>query len=198
MKELNVSFDISYVEPTKYANFASNDDEHSSYVISGDGLGLEFIPQFTCPSMPDRTLIVALGFEGHRFGGVIESEEFVISKAYALGGVPAFNAGMEKKSFKANYKQLNDSNATVKIAAANDPFENYRVLDKLKDAIRSNFSRILRPIVLAPFGTKPTSISMICFAINNESVGVIYDFAKRRKGRTRGIGKAHIWSFGIH
>lgn len=191
-----ISFDICYVEPEKYFNFATGDDEHSSYVISDEGFGLEFIPEFTCSAKPSRTLIVALGFEGHRFGGIIESEEFFISKTYALLGVPAFNPGMEKESLKANYKQLSDSNSTLKVAPANDPYDNYRTLIKLLSAVRSNpESKFPEPLVVAPFGTKPTSIALIFFAVTQKNVGVIYDFAKRKKGRTTGIGNAHIWSF---
>lgn len=189
--KIKMPFDVCYFEPEEYVkNSQSLEELENTYVISDDGEGIEFIPPFLARTR-NSTMVVSLGFEGHRFGAIMESEDFSPKDFVCLIGVPAFKLGMEKTSFKMNIQSLKESEARILMSGANDPFETNKNLDKVLQAVDGN-----NAIVLAPFGTKPAALAMCVFAVNNKKqTGVIYDFAKRRLGRSTGVGMTHFWSF---
>lgn len=182
----NLILDIIYVEPNSY----HKNNETGEYDLSQDGVGISLLPKFNFPTHNAR-ILVALGFEGHRFGGLLQSEEYENAKFTGILGVPGFKVGMEKDCLIANSEQIKDSSAKFKIAGANDLLNNYKIIKTIYSASSMDKSSL----ICAPFGTKPVAIAMIWFAIKNKNVSIVYDFVKKNRRRTIGINKIHLWSF---
>jgi hypothetical protein len=189
-------FDVVYVQPQAYQK--DNDEKGLSDVetfsLSDDGIGPKQLQPFVNYSS-DIYLTICLGFEGHRFGALINSEEYNISELSYVLGVPAFKVGWENKTLANNYKVMMDVAAGVetnlKIAPANDPVSIYEAIDR---AYRSStYSK--KTFFLAPFGTKPAAIAAAAFAVNKKKLVVIYDFVKKKKQRSSGTDLVHLWRF---
>lgn len=195
------NFDVIYVEPSDYRvvykpKIGSNNLDFS---LSDDGPGMCMLPRFVHP-MDGSHLVVALGYEGHRFGGLLVSDE--INPEYVTGivGVPPFELGWEKNSFSKNFLLMDDARRAVDAkflaTAANDPLQNYNLLKMILNAQIATH-RPHGQIHLAPIGTKPVALAMVWFAINNKGTGILYDFIKKKPKRTEGVGKAHFWRFSV-
>lgn len=192
----NQAFDVVYVQPQSYQK--DNDEKGLSDVetfsLSDDGLGPKQLQPFVNYSS-DIYLTICLGFEGHRFGALIHSEQYNISELSYIVGVPAFKVGWENKTLANNYKVMMDVAAGVetnlKIAPANDPISTYDAIDR---AYRSStYSE--KTFFLAPLGTKPAAIASAAFAVNKKKLVVIYDFVKKKKQRSSGTDLVHLWRF---
>lgn len=192
------SFDLLYLEPSEYSasNEVDGDFVTKNFSLSEDGKGIIPLPLFNYP-INNRKIAVALGFEGHRFGALLQSDEYNESSIASLFGVPPFYLGWERYSFDKNEKHLNEilkyRADSIKVAGANDPYLNYQVLKKI---YKSEAARIqVEAINLAAFGTKPVAVALAWFAVNNDNVGVLYDFPNKKEKRSEGHGKVHLWSF---
>ena len=87
-------------------------DKIKSYDLSDDGLGIQQVPPYVGFSDNSR-LFFFLGFEGHRFGALINSDEFDTSNVTCLIGSPPFKLGWENKTLSNNYKQLLEISANL-------------------------------------------------------------------------------------
>ena len=197
---VNQDFDVIYVEPDGYAKdpYKSKIGSHSpDYSLSEDGSGLCMLPRYVLP-MDRSHLVVGLGYEGHRFGVLLISDEINPDNITGVLGVPPFELGWEKNSYSKNYSFMDDArknyDASFIPTAANDPLQNYQLLSVI---LRSEMAmnRRGRGINLAPIGTKPSALGMAWFAINNKGTGVLYDFIRKKPRRTEGVGKVHFWKF---
>ncbi|MBA6408858.1 hypothetical protein H4J63_05770 [Pseudoalteromonas sp. 5Ae-yellow] len=189
------NFDVIYVQPTDYTeNDDKGLDKIKSYDLSDDGLGIQQVPPYVGFS-DNSMLFFFLGFEGHRFGALINSDEFDTSNVTCLIGSPPFKLGWENKTLSNNYKQLlaisTNSNTRYKFAGANDPIKTYDHIDQVYQA--ANYEK--RTLCLAPFGTKPAAIAAAQFAVNNRNVTMLYDYVKKKNKRSSGKDLVHRWSF---
>ncbi|PCJ43362.1 MAG: hypothetical protein COA71_00370 [SAR86 cluster bacterium] len=196
-------FDVMYVEPDGYSakNYKPKIGSHNpDFTLSEDGPGLQMLPKYVVP-LDGSHLAVALGYENHRFGALLVSDEINPKKITGIFGVPPFVLGWEKNSYSKNHSLMGsarkDQNADFKIIAANDPLQNYQLIKLLFDA-QITTNRAHRKIHLAPIGTKPVALSMAWFAINNRGTGILYDFIKKIPKRTEGVGKVHHWRFSVN
>lgn len=188
-------FDVIYVQPTGYTeNKTEGLDKIKSYDLSDDGLGIQQVPPHV-GFVDNSMLFFFLGFEGHRFGAVINSDEVNTSNVTCLIGAPPFKLSWENKTLSNNYKQLleinNSANTRFKFAGANDPIKTYEIIDQIYRAV--NYER--KTLCLAPFGTKPAAIAAAQFAVNNSNVVMFYDYVKKKPKRSSGTDFVHIWSF---
>ncbi len=85
--------------------------------------------------------------------------------------------------------------ADFMITAANDPLQNYQLLKTLFQSEAGLRLKANRKMHLAPFGTKPVALGMDWFAINNRGISIVYDFVKKKRMRSTGVGKIHFWRF---
>jgi len=189
------NFDVIYVQPTGYTeNDDRGLDKIKSYDLSDDGLGIQQVPPYIGFS-DNSMLFFFLGFEGHRFGALINSDEFDTSNITCLIGTPPFKLGWENKTLSNNYKQLleinSNSNTRYKFAGANDPIKTYDHIDQVYRA--AEYEK--RTLCLAPFGTKPAAIAAAQFAVNNKNVVMLYDYVKKKNKRSSGKDLVHRWSF---
>jgi hypothetical protein len=195
-------FDVMYVEPSGYKEKPDKPKIGShrlDYSLSEDGPGLCMLPRYALP-MDGSHLVVALGYEGHRFGSLLISDEINPANISGILGVPPFELGMEKNSYARNYSIMEEArkncDANFHAIAANDPLQNYQLLKTIFQSEAASL-RPNRKLHLAPFGTKPVALGMAWFAINNKGVSIIYDFVKKKRMRSVGVGKIHFWRFSV-
>lgn len=194
-------FDVIYVEPSAYSaqRYKSKIGIQSiDYSLSEDGPGLCMLPRFTYP-IDEGHLVVALGYEGHRFGALLISDEITPTGMTGMLGVPPFVLGWERNTYSKNYAQMLDArkqyDAEFKVVSANDPLQNYDVLNTVDRSFRALSRRGRRAMHLAPIGTKPVAIAMAWYAINNKGTGILYDFIRKKSKRSKGVGKVHFWRY---
>lgn len=194
------AFDVIYVEPAEYSGSYKQKIGVQSidYSLSGDGFGINMLPRFTTP-VDESHLIVALGYEGHRFGAMLISDEITPRSITGILGVPPFVLGWEKNTFAKNHQEMSEArkhyNADFKVIAANDPLQNYDMIELIHHATTAENPRRRVRLILAPIGTKPVALAMSWFAVNHKGTGILYDFVKKKSKRSIGVGKVHQWYF---
>lgn len=189
-----ISFDVLYIQPNDYQHDNSKRalGDAISFALSDDGPGPTLLPKYVYPA-EDSLVSVALGFEGHRLGSIIQSEEFSYRELVGFIGVPPFKAGWENRTLSNNVEPMRSARlcmeTSYRFAAANDPKEMY---SQLETSLALAGDSVLH---LAPFGTKPSAIAMAWFLINYPRTGVIYDFVRKKKKRSEGTDMVHLWQF---
>jgi hypothetical protein len=191
------AFDVLYVQPTRYTEIkADGIDKIKTFDLSDDGLGIQQVPPYIGYSA-NSMLFFFLGFEGHRFGAIINSDEFDTRNITCLVGSPPFKLGWENRTLSNNYKQLAEinstSNARFKFAGANDPIKTYEIIEQVYQSVTYEKQNLC----LAPFGTKPAAIAAAQFAVNHNNVVMLYDYVKKKSKRSSGTDLVHIWSFNV-
>lgn len=189
------SFDVIYVQPTSYTELKTlGIDKIKSFDLSDDGLGIQQVPPYIGYSAHSM-LFFFLGFEGHRLGSIINSDEFDTRNITCLLGTPPFKLGWENRTLSNNYKQFTEisssSNTRFKFAGANDPIQTYEIINQVYQS--ACYEK--RNLCLAPFGTKPAAIAAAQFAVNNKNVVMLYDYVKKKNKRSTGQDLIHTWSF---
>lgn len=188
------SFDIIYVQPSNYKKKESKDiDKSMSFDLSDDGIGIQQLPPYIGYT-ENSEMFISIGFEGHRIGALINTDEYKKDNAICLIGVPAFKLGWEIKSLSNNHKQLVDLKKNLscrfRFSGANDPLKTYELIDNVYSSLKYE----KRNLCLAPFGTKPSTIAAALFAVNNKGVIVTYDFVQKKPKRSDGTDLVHIWT----
>ena len=195
LNESKRPFDVIYAQPTNYAESKITGlDKIKTFNLSDDGLGIQQVPPYIGYS-DNSVIFFFLGWEGHRFGALIHSDEFNSSNLTCLIGTPPFKLGWENRTLSNNYKQLadinNSSNSRFKFAGANDPLTTYETITNCYKS--ANYEK--KNLCLAPFGTKPAAIAAAQFAVNNSHIVMLYDFVQKKNKRSSGTDIVHIWSF---
>ena len=197
-------FDVIYVEPSEYSasSYKSKIGFQSiDYSLSEDGPGINMLPRFTTP-IDDSHLVVALGYEGHRFGALLISDEITPRSITGVLGVPPFVLGWEKNTYAKNHNEMAEARkrheADFKVVAANDPLQNYDAIKTIHKSLSALYPKGRVKLHLAPIGTKPVALAMSWFAINYKGTGILYDFVKKKVKRSSGVGKVHLWNFSCH
>lgn len=196
----NIGLSCLYVEPSDYtqAEGAAGELKHRFDLSVGDSQ-IDMLPLYVRPTA-GADVVVALGFEGHRFQAIFNSDEYSGSKFRGIIGVPAFQPGWENRTYCENARAMEQALTTrseFETAGANDPRTIYQVLERMLRATQSPVDDVAAPLLLAPFGTKPMSIAFAWFVANKEdgNIGVLYDFVARKRDQSAGLGKIHLWSF---
>lgn len=189
-------FSICYIEPVNYSKLiGSTSNINQSYQLSEDGNGLDYITPFMLSPLDKiEKYLISIGYESNRLAGFLSSTEEVKAEVEKniMIGIPAFNAGWENRSIDANYRFLKDTE--IHIVPADDPIQTYLNLVKLGKS--ANITSTNNKLIVVPIGTKPHSLGMIWFALENKGkVGMIYDFVTKIPKRTEGVKKIHFWNF---
>ncbi len=200
---IGCDFDVIYVEPEAYTRKpykASIGSHKLDYSLSEDGPGILLLPKFVYP-VDQSHLVFALGYEGHRFGSFLLSDEVSPKNITALLGVPPFELGWERNTYAKNYSMMEQAkreypDSEFITASANDPLQNYLLLKRIRKSIAS-ITGPRQKLQLVPIGTKPVALAMAWFATNYSETGILYDFVNKKQGRSEGVGKVHWWRFTI-
>ncbi len=199
-KDIKIS--ILYAEPLEYTKKVQNNLDNEAYELSEDYHPHKYIKPFLLKDPHDavstnRTamLITFIGFEENRLGRVIEKNNEDDNKyndfIYVMP-VPGFKFGWENISLSKHY-HLIDNYKEMHYAPADDPYETYRILEKI---IENNPDR---KIVIMPLGTKPCTIGASIFLVNKKlenkiDVATKFDFPIKSRGRSKGISKIYEYS----
>lgn len=195
LKKYNRSTNVkmTYIEPGKYPplNEANNEFGRHTFNLSSHSLGYKSLPGFTVTSNSKSHLIALLGFERVRLGQLLENDEGAfIGSLTPVFGVPGFKPSYDKHSAFQNIESILAKGEKPEFSSANNPFETYSKLEYLRSCYPDTV------INIAPIGTKPMAIGACLFALKNigKKVGVMYDHPVKKKGRTEGISRIHLFS----
>jgi len=162
----NVS--IFYTEPSSYV---FNGGLISSYHSTSGPLTVMEIPGYSGEEQRNSTkvLVTLLGFDGELSSFI--TDEISPDKTVIVNGFPGYSPKFKDVSLINNEKLVGAS--AVVYARANNPFEVYNTLTE----ICTNDDH--QVTIIAPLGTKPMALGACLFAINNESVRVVYPMPDR-------------------
>jgi len=196
-KENNsIEIRILYAEPLEYTKKSKNELDSETYELSEDYHPHKYIKPFLLNEPHDftsskaATLISFIGFEENRLGRVIENnDDNKYNEFIYIMPVPGFKFGWENISLSKHY-HLIDNYKEIHYAPADDPYETYRILEKI---IENNPSK---KIVIMPLGTKPCTIGASIFLVNKKlenkvDIATKFDFPTKSKGRSKGISKIY-------
>lgn len=178
-----------YVEPQDY-NLGENRYPGQIYDLSEKIGGLAPIPGFSTLSSPakDFILIPLLGFEGQRFKYLLEELEPNQDNIYPLIGLPGFQPWYVFETLKNNMSSLiSKAWQGINYAASDCPFRCYYKIDRI---FRENKGKSLK---IALIGTKPHALAAIMFSLNHPEVEIIYDHPIRKRGRSEGTSRLHVY-----
>lgn len=185
---------ILYIEPQSYRKTASGIDEE--FTLSEDRSNFSSLPLFSINSAnkDKTTLLTFLGFENSRLGQILKSDDGNLYTHFLpYIAVPAYQAGWENISLNKHLDYFNINNNDLKLYPSNNPYKIIKDLDKV--------SILHKNLVIAPLGTKPSTIGAIIFLINNikknnieKQIGAIYDYPIKSKDRSNGIGNIYTYT----
>lgn len=180
-----------YLEPEEYVKNPQDNRETPTFQLSERFNERLPIPGFNPSLSPTHTahLVAFLGFEGARALRVLQDDDGHYFKAVTVVfGFPPFQSSWDLHSLMANVDLLTHSNPDVCFVGANDPMGAYLLLDKVKQGLNGAGCNRL---AVTPFGTKPNTIGVALYCIENRLMRVIYDYPVRKKGRTKGVHCIH-------
>lgn len=183
---------VCYTEPQKYRQIDS-EEIGTKFDLTEKFGEVNSLPGYLRGSDYDKEklLIAILGFEGTRFSKVFGDVNPATRSTYAIIGFPSFHPSWQYYVYSENQSTLEQSKAYDRImrTTANEPFGVYNILKKIKKT-NPNHS-----ITIAPIGTKPHSLGVSMFAVNNEDIQLYYDFPSHgKKIRTIGVGKSLLYN----
>jgi hypothetical protein len=193
-QNVNLSVYFSYLEPKDYKNRKSHLKEKEEFLLSDSRRKFLGLPGFSTNHQEGSSpyLLALLGFEGQRLGQVLEEDDKAIFKnMVALVGLPAFKPGWENRSLHRHIEHFSDGTKIHPYPSTN-PYQLTKILN--------DFFSAYKQIVITSMGTKPAAIACAVFLINNVSqntrhknVGAIYDFPKKSKERSIGVGEMYMY-----
>ncbi|MBD1203452.1 MAG: hypothetical protein H9533_04865 [Rhodobacteraceae bacterium] len=180
-----------YSEPEKYAA-NPHPKPGEFYSLSERVRGFFPIPSFSrLPSRSDRSpvLVPLLGFEGVRFRHLVDKLEPNEHDIVPFIGVPGFEVDYPFHTYEGNSEILSTSRSwqRAEYVDAACPFAVYSALDALRG------SQPRRLLQLAAIGTKPHALGAMLFALNDGNCEILHDHPIRKKNRTVGTGKCHLY-----
>jgi hypothetical protein len=179
------------VEPEEYSR--SQDTAHL-YDLSNEYEGIKDIPGFAMlqPTGENFCYIPILGFEGARFSIATTKVDPPKDKTFPVVGLPGFRPEYPFEAYVANRRTLESTSewiySNIKYVDAGCPFCLFYAIQDLANQHKNDILKI------ALLGTKPHALGATLYAIiNDNKVQLIYDYPKRKPGRTTGIGRIYLY-----
>gem|GEM_PF-362031 len=136
-------------------------------------------------------LVVAMGFEGDRFGYLINNQDFDQGKVIPVVGTPGFRIEFVAHALLGNQRPLReiDGHVSLRYVAAHCPFSfAYLLEDLLAEDVQGT-------LTVAPIGTKPHAVGAVLAALAApERIEIIYDHPLRKQDRSRGKGRTFVYA----
>jgi hypothetical protein len=193
----NIEITILYAEPLEYTKNMKDTLDSDNYELSEDYHPHKYIKPFLLnipqdnTSLEVATLVSFIGFEENRLGRVLDKNIYDrnYNEFIYIMPVPGFKFGWENISLSKHY-HLMDNYKEMHYAPADDPYETYRILEKI---VENNPSK---KIVIMPLGTKPCTIGASIFLVNKKienkyDIATKFDFPIKSKNRSKGISKIY-------
>lgn len=180
-----------YVEPKSYT-YNPRPRPGEFFDLSERIRGFFPIPSFahlSAKRAEEITLVPLLGFEGIRFRHLIERIEPSERDIAPVVGVPGFELEYPFYTFEGNASVLSDTRAwqRVSFVDASCPFALFTHLAALKQRMKG------RHLQVATIGTKPHALGAMMYAMKNQDIELLYDHPIRKKERSEGISKCHLY-----
>ena len=155
---------IYYTEPESYRYTEGTFDTYQATV---GPLEVREVPGFpgTPRSSGESNLTVLLGFDGQLATAI--NEDVAPRETIVVNGFPSYFQKYKDISL-VNNERLVSGARRLFYAPADNPFETYNLLDRIRRDAPDVF------MTLAPLGTKPMALGACLFAIENEDVRVVY------------------------
>lgn len=181
-----------YVEPEHYLPSSNAMNMELSFSFSDQFLGLKPVPGFAPELRPDEPgrLVACLGFEADRLDRILQDDDGNFIKHTTLVfGVPPYRTTWEMHALLPHARIIDQHREKeIAFAGANNPKATFEQLVTAFAAIdESSCERLL----LAPLGSKPSSIGMALFACCRDDIRLKYDFPIRSHNQTSGVGGIH-------
>lgn len=180
-----------YVEPKSYT-YNPTPKPGEFFDLSEEFHGLRPLPTFArlvSKRAEESILVPLLGFEGIRFRHLIERIEPSDRDVFPVIGVPGFELEYPFHTYEGNATVLSSTRSwqRVEYVDASCPFSLYSLLDWFKWRFGDKHLQV------ATIGTKPHALGAMMFAMINSNVELLYDHPVKRKGRTTGTAKCHLY-----
>lgn len=180
-----------YVEPEEYSRSQTT---ANLYDLSNEYEPVKMLPGFDMFQQPGEKYcyVPILGFEGVRFKIATNTIGPPRNKVYPIVGLPGFRPEYPFEAYVANQQTLDSASDfiynNIKYVDAGCPFSLYYTMQDLADTHHDDILKI------ALLGTKPHALGAVLYAIFNEDrVQLVYDFPKKKQGRTAGIGRIYVY-----
>lgn len=186
----------AYTEPNEYKRIKKNEMLITDKYKGQFDLNHEFYGHFQIPRLETTSAqrkpfkwIVFLGFEGTR-PDTLRNEIGKPIVIIPIITVPAIHPGWNNFAYDANQYFFDNSEITcndLDYLSAINPFSTYNYLVK-----KTNESQNHR-LIVSPLGTRPTSLGILLFAMNNSDCEIIYDTPKLNESNVIECGKICIY-----
>lgn len=191
----NIWLDILYLEPKSYSRKRTEvlGKLHSrEFELSMVTAGFIPIPGYTNSLYGDgkRKTIFMAGYESERIERCIQENSLRGKDCSLIFGVPAFKVGWEMNSFANNIHIIKSHHVqNIHYSGANNPCSTLDLLYWIHDSLEDD-----EELYIAPVGPKPAGIATAIFASQKKNVNIFYDHPKKKKVRSKEIGKWHLYT----
>lgn len=189
--ETSARASVIYAEPAAY-KISTNPRPSEFFDLSERIRGVLPIPTFAKVARRgsrDPATVALLGFEGARFKYLLETLQPEGDRVYPIIGVPGFQIEYPFHTYEGNADPLETSHSWQNVAFVDAacPFSLFMELRRLQAQQNG------QPLRIAPIGTKPHAVGAAMYAVLNDSAELVYDHPIRKKGRTTGSGRYHVY-----
>jgi len=188
-----------YTEPGTY-RFAirystEHDFETGLFDLSERSRGVSPLPRFANLHGPElyggRSIFVPLlGFEGRRVLNVLSGLDPTPPDIVPIIGVPGYRLEFPTYTVTCNEAFFGEtrSEAKIRYAAANDPFQARDVLRMVGEDFPDTY------MYVAPIGTRPHTVGALMFADEErERAEILFDHPIRKSQSRQGTGSTHLY-----
>ena len=188
------SISLLYTEPQSYNRFRQSEVLHRrDFDLSTEYERFSGVPgTMLMLNTAFRTKAVFLvGYEEQRLKIAFDQTDIKPENSHIVFGVPAFQPGWEMDAFENNIRIIRGEKIAnnVLFCGAQNPASVIEAIEEVYRSLGTN-----EQLVVVPIGTKPHGIGAILFACKYDDVGVIYDHANRKLGRSSLVGTWHLFN----
>lgn len=181
-----------YAEPEHYHPASDDVSMELSFSFADRFIGLKPVPGFAPELRPDEPgrLVACLGFEADRLDRILQDDDGnFIKHTTLIFGVPPYRTTWEMHALLPHARLINQQrDREVGFAGANNPKATFEQLCAAARAIDPGMNERL---LVAPLGSKPSSIGVALFACCRDDIRLKYDFPIRAHNQTSGVGAVH-------
>lgn len=179
-----------YAEPNRYKPAVNAIGMDYSFTFADKFRGLKSVPGFANELRDDEKgrLVACLGFEADRLDRILQDDDGnFIQHIMLVFGVPPYRTTWEMHALLPHERVISQHRSCeLAFAGANNPKAAYECLRESFQAIGED-----ERLIIAPLGSKPSSIGIALFACCQDNIRLKYDFPVRLEGRTEGVGAIH-------
>ncbi len=179
-----------YAEPAHYKPSTVAISMDYAFTFADKFRGLKSVPGFANELRDDEggRLVACLGFEADRLDRILQDDDGNFIKHVTLiFGVPPYRMTWEMHALLPHERVISKHRSCeLAFAGANNPKATYECLKKSCQAVGQG-----ERLIIAPLGSKPSSIGIVLFACCRDNIRLKYDFPVKLEGRTEGVGAIH-------